>query len=334
LNQESEVRVVWQDGRVTPSRVKWYGKGTRSEYRLTRFGKDFPYLTADNVGDLVVFIPKNHQQFAAYVLDFDEDIEEVRFALGLETFDRWAAYDRGAPVLESEDRCIERRFSDFCSPLTDFPDGQTFSKATLEILEECLKQFNQLSVDDLLMECVDAEYRLFKRVERQLCQGQVTRLFRDVDDFVQTALGILNRRKARAGRALENHVHSLLERRGIPHVMRPKSVDGEPDIVIPSDVDYKDAGFPVERLFIVGVKTTCKDRWRQVLQEGRRVPQKFIFTLQPGISSRQLREMHNAKVTLVVPRRFHKDYPSDTPISIMSVAEFMDLIRLRSMANG
>src|SRR5579863_4549492 len=50
-NNETEVEVQWQDGRTTRSRVKWYGVGTRSEYRLTRFGRDFPFLTFDNVGD-------------------------------------------------------------------------------------------------------------------------------------------------------------------------------------------------------------------------------------------------------------------------------------------
>src|SRR5258708_15498777 len=46
------VRVTWQDGRITESVVKWYGEKTRSEYRLTRLGKDFPFRTTDNVGDV------------------------------------------------------------------------------------------------------------------------------------------------------------------------------------------------------------------------------------------------------------------------------------------
>ncbi len=50
-NSDSEVSILWADGRVTESCVKWYGRGTRSEYRITRFGKDFPHLTEDSVGD-------------------------------------------------------------------------------------------------------------------------------------------------------------------------------------------------------------------------------------------------------------------------------------------
>src|SRR5271157_1349950 len=48
-NAESAVQVIWQEELVTESRVKWYGKGTRSEYRLTRFGRGFPFLAADVV---------------------------------------------------------------------------------------------------------------------------------------------------------------------------------------------------------------------------------------------------------------------------------------------
>src|SRR5262245_34940043 len=57
LNHKDLVEVVWQDGRVTESAVTWYGQGTRHEYRLTRFGKDFPFLNEDAVGNLLVIVP-------------------------------------------------------------------------------------------------------------------------------------------------------------------------------------------------------------------------------------------------------------------------------------
>src|SRR5204863_5867468 len=37
VNNDHPVEAIWQDGRVTKSTVKWYGTGTRSEYRLTGF---------------------------------------------------------------------------------------------------------------------------------------------------------------------------------------------------------------------------------------------------------------------------------------------------------
>jgi hypothetical protein len=77
------------------------------------------------------------------------------------------------------------------------------------------------------------------------------------------------------------------------------------------------------------VKTTCKDRWRQVLNEGRRVPDKHIITIQPGISAPQLAEMREARVTLVVPERLHDQYPPERPMELLSLARFVDTVRGR-----
>src|SRR5215204_218541 len=63
VNAKHWVSVKWQDERVTASVVTWYGAKTRSEYRLTRFGKDFPFLASDTVGDLLVLIPKTDTDF-------------------------------------------------------------------------------------------------------------------------------------------------------------------------------------------------------------------------------------------------------------------------------
>lgn len=327
-NAEHEVEITWPDDRITKSRIKWYGGKTRREYRLTRFGRDFPWLAADTVGDLLVLVPRTHDQFAAYVLDLDDDIEEIQAALGVEPFERWGVYQQGAPRIETENQCLDREFREFAGPLADFPDGDTFSTAARRILETCLHNFRRLSPDDLLTKSIEVEYKLFQMVERQVCQAEVTRLFRSIDDFLRTAARIMNRRKARAGRSLENHVEYLLEQAGIPHKMRPR-IDGKPDIVIPSENAYNDPAYPIDRLFIIGVKTTCKDRWRQVLNEGRRVPQKHILTIQQGISANQLQEMYTANVSLVVPASLHRDYPPEHEITLLNLEQFIATVRDR-----
>ena len=328
-NAEHTVRILWQDGRVTESRVKWYGVGTRSEFRLTRFGHGFPFLVADTVGDLLVLITKSHAEFIAYVLDLDEDIEEVQAALGVEPFERWGVYQGGAPRIEEEDECIQRNFRAFAEPLDNFPTGDRFSAEARRILLECVEHFRQLTPDTALMKCMETEYELFRFVERQICQPEVARVFKNVDDFLQTAARIMNRRKARAGRALENHVHYLLSEASIPHEMRPQQIDGKPDVVIPSTAAYQDPSYPSEKLLVLGIKTTCKDRWRQVLNEGKKVPDKHIITMQPGISSNQLQEMYDSRVTLVVPENLHGSYPSEHEITLLSVAGFIECVRAR-----
>lgn len=325
-NSKHSVEIEWQDGRITKSVVTWYGQKTRSEYRLTRFGRDFPWLIADNVGDLLVLIPKNKTEFFAYVFDLEEDIADIMAALGVQPFDNWAIFKNGTAVIEDEDECLTRQFNAFAAKLTYFPPGDQFSKTTRAILDICRKKdISKMSRDDLLLECYRTEYRLFQTVERQVCQKDIARLFKDIDDFLKTASSIMNRRKSRAGRSLENHVDFILSDSKIPHQMQPK-IDGKPDIIIPDVKAYDDSSYPTDKLFIVGIKTTCKDRWRQVLNEGERVPKKHIVTLQPGISANQLTEMHKAGVTLIVPKKLQKDYPAGHPIKLLDIEQFMKMV--------
>lgn len=322
-NKKHEVEIVWMDGRITDSVITWYGQLTRSEYRLTRFGKDFPFLVSDFIGDLFVLIPTSRDSFEAYVLDSSEDIEVIQAALGVEAIEGWAVYDQEAPKVESEDECVNRHFREFVKALTSFPSGDVFSQETREVLRKCCENFRRWNEDDSLLNLIETEYSLFRMAERQICQSQIVRIFRDVDDFLRTASSIMNRRKSRAGRSLENHFHHLLTEAKIPHTMRPSSIEGQPDVVIPSEEAYLDRRYPRDKIWIVGVKTTCKDRWRQVLREGSGVSVRYLLTLQAGISSNQLIQMQASQVSLIVPSRIQKTYPRAHSGALLSVSAFL-----------
>jgi type II restriction enzyme len=336
INSESFPEILWQDGRVTTSRVVWYGTRSRSEYRLTRFGKDFPFLTHDSVGDLLVLIPKSLIRFHAYVFDTEEDIEELQSSLGVLITQTWAAYIKGNNITpETPDECVERRFREFVKHQQDFPTTRILSEATLDAIEHCVKTFSTFSYDDRLVELIKREYRLFQMIERQVCQSDIVRPFKDVDDFLSTASSIMNRRKSRAGRALENHFEHLLSSASIPFEARPR-IDGtdEPDILIPSKQAYEDPNYDTKKLCMVGLKTTCKDRWRQVTQEAKRIPQKHILTLQSGISPNQLTQMRTANVTLIVPKSLQNLYPTkDTGVTLLTVDDFIKSVASIHSAN-
>ena len=326
-NFDCPIRITWQDGRVTESCVKWYGSETRHEFRLTRFGKEFPWLLEDNVGSLLVLIPIGHDQFLAYVLDSDEDIQELQAALGVEVMKSWGVFVAGAKVEEEKPAvCVDRRFREFTEKLTEFPEGRVFSEYSWEALEACFVTFGKLNADDQLLDAMDAEYKLFRMAERLLCGPLVQRQFKSIDDFLKTATSIVNRRKARAGRSLENHVERLLKKACVPFEMRPP-IKGEPDVVIPSKAAYDDPEYPTNRLFMVGIKTTCKDRWRQVLHEADRVVTKHVLTLQQGISSNQLALMSAEKVQLIVPQRLQKMYPGGGKTGLLSLDAFLKSVK-------
>jgi type II restriction enzyme len=324
-NLKSTVSVLWPNGSITQSCVTWYGRA-KSEYRLTGgFNSEFPFIDADSVGSLLVLVPVNHANFVAYVLDTDDDIADVQAALGLEVIDVWGVYNpAGAALPETENECIDRQFREFAAKISGWPNTESISGATRSALLQCIRDFIRKTADAKLVDLMEQEFRLFKLVERQLCGPEIQRVFASVDDFVRTASSIMNRRKSRAGWSLENHVAHLLTEAGIPFAPRASEIDGEPDILIPSIEAYNDKRFPVEKLCMVGVKTTCKDRWRQVLKEGKRVPAKHILTMQRGISSKQLLEMKLASVTLIVPEALHKEYPKVPGVKLVKVAEFID----------
>ena len=327
-NDKELVTILWQiEEYKTNSAITWYGKETRSEYRLTRLGgKKFPYITNDSIGDLLVLIPSDHFHFRAFLLDLEDDVEEVFAALGVQMNESWGVFQGGAPKLETEEECVERAFGEFVQHLQTFPTGAVFSQTARDVIERCVRNSMQMDSDAALSRWMEGEYRLFRMAERILCTKDIQRLFKDIEDFLRTASTIMNRRKARAGRSLENHVEALLTRKRIPHTMRTDAIEGRPDIVIPGVREYQDRTFPLEKLFIVGVKTTCKDRWRQVLNEGRRVPHKHILTTQPGISFNQLKEMNEANVSLIVPQSLRDQYPKHAPIELLNIEQFVSQV--------
>lgn len=327
-NHKSDMQIEWPEGVVTNSVVTWYGQKTRSEYRLTRFGKGFPWLDESFVGSLLVLIPNISGRSKAYVLENEEDIETLRAALGIGTFGEWGVFSGGKARIETEDQCLERVFGRAIVGIDDFPPGEWMAEKAHESVAHCSEPAELLTADARLLRWIRAEYRLFRTLESKLSLPAIRTPFRNIDEFISVAATVMNRRKSRAGHSLEHHVEKLLRDARLPFDRQPR-IDGKirPDLLIPGKEAYENPSFPVSRLMVVGLKTTCKDRWRQVLSEGKRVPDKHLLTLQEAISSDQLVEMREAKVTLVVPKEFHKGYDLRTGINLLSVEGFLKKLR-------
>jgi len=103
----------------------------------------------------------------------------------------------------------------------------------------------------------------------------------------------------------------------------------KPDFVFPGITNYHDPEFPAVRLTMLGVKSTCKDRWRQVLSEARRIEKKHLFTLEPGISENQTSEMTENRLTLVLPKSLHDSYKPAQQAGLMQLGDFIALARER-----
>lgn len=135
------------------------------------------------------------------------------------------------------------------------------------------------------------------------------------------------------GNSLELHVREIFIEEGL-HSMQDfqhkpfTEGDKRPDFLFPSQAAYEDPNFPASRLKMLAAKTTCKDRWRQIIREADRIPKKHLLTLQEGVSEGQFREMTGAGVQLVVPAGLHKAFPNSVRPHLMSFESFIADVRL------
>jgi len=328
INHNHPIQINWYFGITTQSTVKWYGQGTRSEYRITGFNhiRHFPALQPDKLGSVLILIPETLHQFHAFILETDKDIEDFQAFLGVELINRWVLYTAQNENIH-EERCLQQRFEAFAAPLWDFPPTLDFARATQQTLLECMQNFINHPTDEQLEQLVKAEYALFKTVEHKIYDPRLQQRFFSLEDFLSMAQTVLQRRKSRAGKSLEHHVAFLLLQAQIPFENQAQ-VDGtKPDILIPHAQAYNDPSYPQDKLFMLGVKTTCKDRWRQVTREAPRITHKHLLTLQEGISANQLKEIAQANITLVVPQKRHKEYPTEFRPQLLDIENFIALIK-------
>ena len=100
-----------------------------------------------------------------------------------------------------------------------------------------------------------------------------------------------------------------------------------PDFLFPRVEVYRDPTFPEDKLTMLAVKTTCKDRWRQVLTEADRIGVKHLLTLQQGVSVDQFMEMKAERIQLIVPLSLHSFYPSEVRSDLWTVKQFIAYVK-------
>ena len=326
-----QVKVHWMDNDFdTDARFIYYGQKTRNEYRITRFGHGFPFLRPEYTGALFVFVQDDPEDSQGYVLNEEDDINEFLDAFGLSPADTNQMID---VKVESSEEQEESEISRFIQGLTvDFPSSDEMSRAA-RIIEDNVYDHAEnirLNPDKKLIDWTNMEYKLFRALEYARYGDMITRGFETVDEFINVANQVLNRRKSRAGKSLEHHLSAIFDANGITYT--PQAVtegNKKPDFLFPSQEDYKNSGFPVEKLVSLAAKTTCKDRWRQILNEADRLRDrpKYLCTLQQGMSPNQLDEMAAENVILVVPRDYLAAYPLVKRNGIWTIQRFVNYVK-------
>jgi len=214
-----------------------------------------------------------------------------------------------------------------------FPKTLEFSAFARSTMNDLTAHDNP---DNALVAWMEREEILFRTLEKHLLGEKLRSLTKagvdDTEPFIKLIQSTLQRRKSRAGSALENHLEQVFSDHGVTYTrtgITEKNL--RPDFIFPKISDYHDAAFPQTRLTMLASKSTCKDRWRQILNEAARIPNKHLLTLEPSISENQTEEMKAERVQLVLPHGLHPTYTTAQQGWLMSVAEFIHLAHARQI---
>ncbi len=328
-NKDKFVTIKWQGDFETSSRFIYYGVGTRDEYRLTRFGKGFPFLSENNVGDLLVLVKIEDTFYEAFVLQSDDDIEEFLNSFGLSVNETNRLIEK--ELAETSENKLLKCFHQFIKSIElDFPSTNilAFNARNCFIQSYSISEKQILSNPDLhLLNWLEAEYQLFKTIENDRYSSRIKTPFKSVEELVEFANSILNRRKSRAGKSLEHHLSEIFSLFKLKFSNQGVTEENKkPDFLFPGVEYYHSKSFNDKKLVFLASKTTCKDRWRQILNEADKIKEKHLFTLQQGISKNQLTEMYKYGVRLVVPKPYIKSFPSEFREKIYSLDNFISFV--------
>ena len=323
------VKIRWQDDFETESSFTYYE--SKNELRITRFGRGFPFLKPEQTGSLFVFTKQTNIDYSGYFLETDEEIEEFLDTFGISPTETNSLIDVGKVSLETQEKLAIQEFINSLD--VDFPASDVMSVAAREIEEKAYDhiEYIRTNPDEKIISWTNMEYTLFRALEYARYGEIITKGFPSVDEFVRVANVVLNRRKSRAGKSLEHHLAAIFDGNGIEYSSQAVTEGNKkPDFLFPSQEAYHDYGFSTDYIISLAAKTTCKDRWRQVLNEADRLRDKpkYLCTLQQGIPGAQMDEMQAENVILVVPKPYIVTYPKDRRDRIWTLSRFVQYVKM------
>lgn len=327
-NLKKYVRIHWHDGSNTDSCLTYYHK-KKNELRVTRFGRGFPFLKLEDVGNLIVMSKMDDDQYCVTILDNGDDIDAFFSQFNLPVGQVNVLIDKSAVI--SPDIRLKQLMEKIVLRTDSFPDTRELSlfasnlyNATYGITDPDVLA----TPDTYLTKWLDTETELFYQFEEKFYRPVYTSPFGSLKAISDFANSFLNRRKSRVGKSLEHHLARVFTTAQLRFdEQKPTEGNKKPDFMFPGIEEYHNFEFPADDLTFLGAKTTCKDRWRQVLNEANRIESKYLFTLQPSISANQLQEMKDERLTLVIPEANRKTFDKYYRDDLLSLKQFIGIVR-------
>jgi hypothetical protein len=347
---------VFDEGYLTWYDVREKGRKKRGimrwEYRM--YFPDNSPMQCANAGDYLVIAKLADDTILAIIIEKDTTMEnQIKWLFGIsdETHPGFsiraeleseqdritfaAKYILGQIGIELEDEEPDyleemlKRFGD------NFPTTKVFS----EYAQSTLPDISPIDQPDdtlyLWMEREDILYRTFEthflqnRIKLLSEQSNVNDCQNNIVKFIQSKL---QSRRSRVGLAMENHLETIFKKNLITHTRHGTTEEKyTPDFIFPSIDKYHNNNFPEHRLTMLASKHYCKDRWRQILSEAKRISAKHLITFEPKISENQINQMKSELVQLVIPKALHSTYQPFQQKWLMSLKEFISLVQTRQI---
>lgn len=333
-------KMTWYDARYNhPTRTEWRLYFQTTEVSKCAKAGDSLFICKKTDGTLLIIIAKKDSTienqlywlFNLSGINSDKFIGQTEFSYGDNQTEFVARMILEQIGIEYEEKDIESYLEPM---LIEFHGAFPTTKAFSAYARKTVSDVDPVEdPDDTLMKWVNREEALFKLMEQYLIKERIRKGFItngevDVDEFIHFSLSVQNRRKSRAGLSLENHIEALLQKHDIFYSHAPVTENrSKPDFIFPDIETYRDATYPEIELTMLGAKSTCKDRWRQVLSEAKRIERKHLLTLESSISENQTNEMKDNKLQLVLPLAIHETYTSNQRPWLYSAKMFLDEVK-------
>ncbi|WP_082809690.1 type II restriction endonuclease [Labrenzia sp. CP4] len=183
--------------------------------------------------------------------------------------------------------------------------------------------------DEILGLC-DAQYEKYKHFELRLRSAQLVQILdqarptlRNQRDTVHAIVSsfpeilelfksLRGARASRMGRAFELHIERVFQDSRIPYAAQAKIGNRKPDFLFPSLEAYKK---DPRSTFILTAKSTLRERWQQILNEGTGLPI-FLATLDRSITDQTISDMEVSGITIVAPEQFMRRGSKGTPSGV------------------
>ena len=135
------------------------------------------------------------------------------------------------PAIPTDETLVLERFG------PRFPTTREMSQFAREQV-----QVDARRPDETLVRWLEREEQLFRALENHIIGDRLRSGFDTVDIFVEYSLSVQNRRKARMGFALQNHLQELFDAQGLRYTAQARTeANNRPDFIFPGQDEYHDA---------------------------------------------------------------------------------------------